>query len=134
MARPYAREPSTMEGTIHCSRSSYMKAVVYSRYGSPDVVQIDDVEKPVPRDNEVLIKVCAASVNPLDEGLMKGGGRLVTGLRKPKAGRLGVDVAGMAEVGGRNGTRFKPGDVGFGVCISDPQASALRVWRPQGAL
>ncbi len=110
-----------------------MKAVVYSRYGPPDVVQIDDVEKPVPQDNEVLIKVCAASVNPLDEGLMKGGGRLVTGLRKPKAGRLGVDVAGKVEAVGRNVTQFKPGDAVFGVCISDPQASALSVWIPQGA-
>ena len=110
-----------------------MKAVVYSRYGAPDVLQIDDVEKPVPHDNEVLIQVCAASVNPLDEGLMRGGGRLVTGLRKPKGGRLGVDVAGKAEVVGRNVTQFKPGDTVFGVCISDPQASALRVWIPQGA-
>jgi len=110
-----------------------MKAVVYSRYGPPDVVQIDDVEKPVPQDNEVLIKVCAASVNPLDEGVMKGGGRLVTGLRKPKAGRLGVDVAGKVEAVGRNVTQFKPGDAVFGVCISDPQASALSVWIPQGA-
>jgi NADPH:quinone reductase-like Zn-dependent oxidoreductase len=110
-----------------------MKAVVYSRYGPPDVLQIDDVEKPVPHDNEVLIKVCAASVNPLDEGLMKGGGRLVTGLRKPKAARLGVDVAGQVEVVGRDVTQFKPGDAVFGVCISDPQASALRVWTPQGA-
>jgi len=110
-----------------------MKAIVYSRYGPPDVLQIKDIEKPVPKDNEVLIKVCAASVNPLDEGLMKGGGRLVTGLRKPKVTQLGVDLAGKVEAVGRNVTQFKPGDAVFGVCIGDPQASALRVWIPQGA-
>jgi NADPH:quinone reductase-like Zn-dependent oxidoreductase len=110
-----------------------VKAAVYSRYGPPDVVQIKDVEKPVPKDDGVLIRVCAASVNPLDEGLIKGGGRIVTGLRKPKVTRLGVDVAGQVEAVGRNVTQFKPGDNVFGVCISDVQASALRVWIPQGA-
>jgi NADPH:quinone reductase-like Zn-dependent oxidoreductase len=110
-----------------------MKAAVYERYGPADVVQIKDVEKPVPRNDEVLIKVCAASVNPLDEGLMRGGGRLVTGLLKPKAARLGVDVAGQVEAVGREVSRFKPGDEVFGVCIGDPQASALRVWIPQGS-
>ncbi|MBZ5652796.1 MAG: NAD(P)-dependent alcohol dehydrogenase [Acidobacteriia bacterium] len=110
-----------------------MKAAVYSRYGPPDVLQIKDVEKPVPKDNEVLIRVRAASVNPLDEGLLKGGGRLVTGLLKPKATRLGVDVAGQVEAVGRDVTQFRPGDDVFGACISDPQASALRVWIPRGA-
>ena len=65
-----------------------MEAAVYNRYGPPDVLQIKDVEKPVPKDNEVLIEVRAASVNPLDGGLLKGGGRMVTGLRKPKITRL----------------------------------------------
>ncbi len=81
-----------------------MKAAIYSRYGTADVVQIEDVEKPVPGNREVLIKVRAASVNPLDEGLLKGGGRLVTGLLKPKAARLGVDVAGQIAAVGRNVT------------------------------
>ena len=110
-----------------------MKAAIYSRYGTADVVQIEDVEKPVPGNREVLIKVRAASVNPLDEGLLKGGGRLVTGLLKPKAARLGVDVAGQIAAVGRNVTRYKAGDEVFGACIADPQASALRVWIPQGA-
>lgn len=110
-----------------------MKAAIYSRYGTADVVQIEDVEKPVPGNREVLIKVRAASVNPLDEGLLKGGGRLVTGLLKPKAARLGVDVAGQIAAVGRNVTRCKAGDEVFGACIADPQASALRVWIPQGA-
>src|SRR5882724_13675930 len=113
-----------------------MKAVVYSRHGSPDVLEIKDVEKPVPKDNEVLIKIRAASVNPLDAGLIKGMPymlRVLFGLRKPKDTRLGVDVAGHLEAVGRNVTQFKSGDKVFGVCIGDPQASAVKVWTPQGA-
>jgi NADPH:quinone reductase-like Zn-dependent oxidoreductase len=96
-----------------------MKAAVYTRYGPPDVVQITDVEKPVPKDNEVLIKVRAASVNPLDWHLMRGKpyiGRLLFGLLKPKVTRLGRDVAGQVEAVGRNVTQFKPGDEVFGAC------------------
>jgi NADPH:quinone reductase-like Zn-dependent oxidoreductase len=122
-----------MEGAGQRSGDPRMKAAVYTRYGPPDVVQIKDVEKPVPTDDGVLIKVRAASVNPLDEGLLKGGGRVVTGLRKPKVTRVGVDVAGQVEAVGRNVTQFKPGDEVFGACISDPQASSVRVWIPQGA-
>jgi NADPH:quinone reductase-like Zn-dependent oxidoreductase len=113
-----------------------MKAAVYSRYGPPDVLQIKEVEKPVPKDNGILIEVRAASVNPLDGGLIKGMPfivRLLFGLRKPKDTRLGVDVAGQVEAVGRNVTQFKPGDEVFGACISDPQASSVRVWIPQGA-
>jgi NADPH:quinone reductase-like Zn-dependent oxidoreductase len=114
-----------------------MKAAVYRRYGPPDVVvQVEGVEKPVPKDNEVLIEVRAASVNPLDGGLMKGRpyiARIMTGLRKPKITRLGVDVAGQVEAVGRNVTQFKPGANVFGVCISDPHASGVRVWVCQGA-
>lgn len=96
-----------------------MKAAVYSRYGPPDVVQIKEVEKPVPKDNEVLIKVHAASVNPLDWHFMRGTPyfvRIPAGLRKPKDTRLGVDVAGQIEEVGRNVTQFKPGDEVFGSC------------------
>jgi len=96
-----------------------MKAAIYRRYGPPDVVQIDDVEKPVPRDNEVLIKVCAASVNPIDWHLIRGMPymlRIAAGLRKPKMTRLGSDVAGEVEAVGRTVTQFKPGDPVFGLC------------------
>ncbi len=96
-----------------------MKAVVYTVYGAPDVVQIADVEKPVPKDDEVLIEVRAASVNPLDWHFMRGEPyliRLVAGLRKPKIKRLGVDVAGQVEAVGKNVTRFKPRDEVFGSC------------------
>ena len=96
-----------------------MKAAVYRRYGSPDVVRIEDVGKPVPKDNEVLIEVRAASVNPLDWHTMRGTPyfiRMMTGLRRPKIARLGVDVAGQVEAVGSNVTRFKPGDPVFGAC------------------
>ncbi len=94
-----------------------MKAAIYTSYGPPDVVRIADVQKPVPRDDEVLIKVRAASVNPLDWRLMKGKPailRLFLGLRKPRLGRPGVDVAGEVEAVGKNVTQFKPGDAVFG--------------------
>jgi len=96
-----------------------MKAAVNRRYGPPDVVQIEDVEKPSPKDNEVLIKVRAASVNPYDWHFMRGTPyllRMMAGLRKPKATRLGADVAGQVEAVGRNVTQFKPGDAVFGMC------------------
>ncbi len=96
-----------------------MKAAIYTRYGSPDVVRITDVEKPLAKDNEVLIKVRAASVNPMDWHIMRGTPyflRLVAGLSKPRDGRLGADVAGEVEAVGKNVTQFKPGDEVFGVC------------------
>src|SRR6266700_7540409 len=96
-----------------------MKAIVYRNYGSPDVLKWEEIEKPVPKDNEVLIKVCAASVNPYDWHFMRGTPyflRILAGLRKTKDKRLGVDVAGQVETVGRNGTQFKPGDEVFGSC------------------
>jgi NADPH:quinone reductase-like Zn-dependent oxidoreductase len=122
-----------MEGT----GEACMRAAVCSRYGPPvEVVHVEDVEKPIPKPNEVLIEVRAASVNPVDGALMKGRpyvARILTGLRKPKITRLGVDVAGQVEAVGRNVTQFKPGDEVFGSCIRDPQASGVRVWDCQGA-
>jgi NADPH:quinone reductase-like Zn-dependent oxidoreductase len=96
-----------------------MKAVVYYKYGSPDVLKCEEIEKPTAGDNEVLIKVRAASVNPFDWHFMRGTPylvRIVAGLRKPKITRLGVDVAGQVEAVGRNVTEFKPGDAVFGAC------------------
>lgn len=95
-----------------------MKAA-FTRYGPPDVVEVSDLEKPVPKDNEILIKVRAASVNPLDWKTMKGGPffiRILFGQRKPKIKRLGVDVAGQVEAVGRNVTQFQPGNEVFGTC------------------
>jgi NADPH:quinone reductase-like Zn-dependent oxidoreductase len=96
-----------------------MKAAVYTRYGPPDVVHIMDVEKPVPTDHEVLIRVCAASVNPYDWHFMRGTPyfvRIPAGLRKPKITQLGVDVSGQVEAVGRNVSQFKPCDEVFGMC------------------
>jgi NADPH:quinone reductase-like Zn-dependent oxidoreductase len=96
-----------------------MKAIVYRNYGSPDVLQCEEIEKPTAGDDEVLIKVRAASVNPVDWHFMRGAPyfvRIMTGLRKPKITRLGVDVAGQVEAIGSNVTQFKPGDEVFGAC------------------
>ena len=96
-----------------------MQAAIYHRYGPPEaVVQVEDIDKPVPKDNEVLIKVRTASVNPLD-CVVKGRPhivRIMSGLRKPRDIRLGVDVAGQVEAVGRTVTRFKAGDAVFGSC------------------
>jgi NADPH:quinone reductase-like Zn-dependent oxidoreductase len=96
-----------------------MKAITYHNYGSPDVLKCEEIEKPIPKDDEVLIRVRAASVNPLDWRLMKGkpyAVRLIAGLGKLKRGRPGVDVAGQVEGIGKNVTQFKPGDEVFGAC------------------
>jgi len=100
------------------SPNERMKAA-YTRFGPPDVVEVNDLDRPVPRNDEVLIKVRAASVNPLDWRTMTGGPyivRLLLGLRKPKIKQLGVDVAGQVEAVGGNVTQFKPGDAVFGTC------------------
>lgn len=113
-----------------------MKAVVYNRFGGPEVLEVKDLQKPVPRDNEVLVEVRAASVNPLDGGLIHGMPsivRLLFGLPKPSDTPLGVDVAGQVEAVGKSVSRFRPGDEVFGACVSDPRASAVKVWTPQGA-
>jgi len=88
-----------------------MKAIVYHAYGGPDVLRCEEVPTPEPGEDEVLIKVRAASVNPMDYHMMSGVYlmRLMTGLRRPKMTRPGVDVAG-----GRNVTGYKPGDPVFG--------------------
>ena len=96
-----------------------MKALVYHEYGSPDVLRLEDIGKPVVGDDQVLIRVRAASVNPLDWHFMRGTPyflRMVAGLRKPKENRLGVDVAGTIEAVGRSVSLRKPGDEVFGAC------------------
>jgi NADPH:quinone reductase-like Zn-dependent oxidoreductase len=96
-----------------------MKAIVYHEYGPPDVLRCEATERPTPGDSEVLVKVRAASVNPLDWHFMRGTPyivRMLAGLRRPKTMRLGVDVAGQVEAIGRKVTQFKPGDEVFGSC------------------
>jgi NADPH:quinone reductase-like Zn-dependent oxidoreductase len=94
-----------------------MKAVVYTRYGSPDVLQLKEVEKPTPKDNEVLVRVYAVSMNDWDWGLLQGTpfvNRLSCGLLRPKKRILGSDIAGRIEAVGKNAKQFKPGDEVFG--------------------
>jgi NADPH:quinone reductase-like Zn-dependent oxidoreductase len=94
-----------------------MKAIVSRCYGAPDVLKLEDVEKPTPADDQVLVKVHAAAVNPLDWHYMHGTPyimRMDSGIGAPKNPRLGVDYAGTVEAVGKNVTRFHPGDEVFG--------------------
>ena len=94
-----------------------MKAMVYRRYGTPDVLELGDVERPVPEPDQVLVRVRAASLNALDWHFMTGTPwvmRLTSGLRGPKRTIPGVDVAGVVETVGAEVTRFAPGDEVFG--------------------
>ncbi len=94
-----------------------MKAICYCDYGTAEVLRLEDVEKPVPDEHQVLVKVRAASVNPLDWHFIRGTPyfmRLGSGLRKPALTRLGVDYSGTVEAVGASVTKFKPGDEVFG--------------------
>ena len=94
-----------------------MKAVVYNNYGSPDVLQLQEIDKPVVNDDDVLVRVRAASANPYDWHHMRGKPyfmRMMIGLLKPKANRLGINLAGQVEAVGKNMTQFHPGDEVFG--------------------
>jgi NADPH:quinone reductase-like Zn-dependent oxidoreductase len=119
-------------------QSELMKAIVYRCYGSPDVLELADVEKPVPADDELLVKIHAASVNPLDWHYMRGSPylmRLATGLGAPDDSSMGVDFSGTVEAVGSKVTRFKPGDEVYGggsgafadyVTIRESRAVALK--------
>ena len=115
-----------------------MKAVVYCNYGVPNL-KFQEIEKPTPADDQLLIKVRAASVNPLDWHFIEGTPYFMramgVGLRKPKDTRLGVDFAGTVEAVGKNVTKFKPGDEVFGgrtgafaeyVCVREARAVAVK--------
>src|ERR1700726_2772455 len=116
--------------------SNPMKAITHCEYGGPDVLKVEQVEKPVPNDNQLLVKVRAASGNPLDltirGPLLR---RPLFGLRKPKDTRLGVDYAGTVEAVGEHVTQPKPGDEVFGgrdgalaeyVCVLGDRAVVLK--------
>lgn len=96
-----------------------MKAIVYYKYGPPDVLRCEEVEKSIPGDAEVSLKIRAASLNPYDWHFIRGepyAVRLMAGLGKQKNKRLGADVAGVVDAVGRKVTQFKPGDAVYGVC------------------
>ena len=98
-------------------KETHMKAIVFTEYGSPDVLQLKEVEKPSPKEDEVLVKVHAAAGNPLDWHFMRGEpflARLENGVQKPKITRLGADIAGRVEAVGNHVTQFQPGDEVFG--------------------
>jgi NADPH:quinone reductase-like Zn-dependent oxidoreductase len=120
------------------NNAKLMKAIVHHCYGSPDVLKFEDIEKPTAADDQVLVKVHAASVNPLDWHYMRGTPYLVrldSGFGKPANPRLGVDFAGTVEAVGNNVKRFKPGDEVFGgkfgafaeyVTVREDRALALK--------
>jgi NADPH:quinone reductase-like Zn-dependent oxidoreductase len=104
---------------LFCGETESMKAIIRTKYGSPDVLQLKEIEKPTPKDNGVLVKVHAASINKADSYLLRGPfvARLVEGgLLKPKRKILGTDLAGQVEAVGRNVKQFQPGDEVFGGC------------------
>ena len=99
------------------SEAPRMKAIVHREFGVPDLLRLEEVERPVAGDDQLLVRVRAASLNPLDWHFVRGTpyiGRMEMGLRKPRVAALGVDFAGTVEAVGRNVTRFKPGDEVFG--------------------
>jgi len=98
-------------------KDNQMKAIVYTKYGAPDVLELKEVEKPTPKDDEVLVKVHAVSANAADLHLLRGDPflfRLMSGLLKPKNTILGADIAGRVEAVGKNVKEFQPGDEVFG--------------------
>src|SRR5438105_10466892 len=129
---------STNDCGYTAAPSNPMKAITYCNYGLGNL-KLEDVEKPVPNDDQVLVKVRAASVNPYDWHFVEGTPKIMrmmgVGLRKPKDTRLGVDFAGTVEAVGKNVTQFKPGDEVFGgktgafaeyVCPRADRAVALK--------
>lgn len=117
-----------------------MKAMVYTEYGSPDVLRCQEVAKPMPRAHEALVKVRAAAANPLDCGELHGLpylARAIFGIHAPTAeqpNRLGVDFSGDVEATGVDVTQCKPGDTVFGLCLRDPRATGVKAWfHDQGA-
>ncbi len=105
-----------------------MKAIVYHKYGSPDVLQFKEVEKPTPKDNEILIKVHATTVNRTDTATIRAKpfiiGRLMTGLFKPNNPIPGTEFAGKIEAVGKNVSSYKVGDKVFGFDDSGSRAHA----------
>lgn len=115
-----------------------MKAMIHTKYGPPDVLELRDVEKPVPKNEEVLVRVHAASINDWDLGLLRGKpfvNRMLYGVRKPKVPILGCDIAGQVEAVGTNVRRLQPGDEVFGdLCQCGFGGFAEYVCAREGAL
>src|SRR5262245_35984531 len=115
-----------------------MKAIVQDKFGSPDMLELREIDKPEVGDDDVLVQVHAASVNPADWYAITGTpyvARMQMGLRKPRSNRPGIDLAGVVVAVGGNVTRFKPGDEVFGgssgafaeyVCLPEDKALVLK--------
>ena len=120
-----------------------MKAVVYTKYGSPDVLQLKDVEKPAPLDDEVLVEVHAASVNAYDWHFLTADVFLIRlmggGLLKPKKRTLGADIAGRVTAVGKNIRRLQPSDAqdavtGCDIDVKDEMSSTFDQVKHQNAI
>ena len=106
------------ENAAPTTAASKMKAIVYHDYGPPEVLQLEEIDKPVPNDNQVLVKIRAVSINPYDWHFMEGSPYIARvlgfGPLKPKTPRLGVDFSGTVETVSKDATEFKSGDEVFG--------------------
>jgi NADPH:quinone reductase-like Zn-dependent oxidoreductase len=113
-----------------------MKAVVYTRYGPPDVLRLTDVQKPVPKDNEVLVRVHAVSLNASDWEALRGKPLYarIGGPFRPRHHILGSDIAGRVEATGRHATLFRPGEDVFADIVSSMGGFAEYVCVPESAL
>ena len=133
---PQIEHPISVEQVTHCFGGKRMKAIVYTKYGPPEVLQLNEVTQPTPRDDEVLIKVKAVSVNRSDwEGLRgKPLYARIGGLLRPRHQILGSDIAGRVEMAGRNVRRFRPGDEVFGDILGRLGGFAEYVCAPENRL
>ena len=114
-----------------------MKAIVYQKYGPPDVLELKEVEKPIPKDNEVLIRVCAATIGISDVMTRKGAPfltRFFTGIIRPKNPISGAEFSGEIEAIGNDVKRFKKGDQVFGADLSGLGAYAEYKCLPEDAV
>ena len=106
-----------------------MKAMVFTKYGSPDVLQLREVDRPTPKADEMLVKVAATAVNPADNHLLSGMMRFSSGVLKPKQQIPGSDIAGQIVAVGNNVTQFQPAMRFLAICRGRGGAVLLNTWR-----